>query len=334
MQMVQKHILKTDRRKFMIGTGAGLVGISFGSGASAQAKFKVRHGYQTNIWGMPTYYMLQSGILKKYGFDVEEFPVPSGNITMQQMVARQVDMGTYAGPSLMLGHDKGGIIAIALIEYVGKTNHVVARKDLGFTKLEQLKGMKIANQTGSSGGNIFVDQIAPVNGLPKGSYQEVRMNVNDMVAALAAKTVDAIVSVEPYSAISEADSIGNILLNYSDYDKLPVFMAATPEYIDSNGDAIVAYLKAWNEIGKEIKANPDKVADTVHKFYTSKGYTMALPTMKKAMSGVEVDVSFPTDIVPYMTKHAEVLVKENKIKAMPDFKKLLRTDFMEKALSS
>ena len=29
----------------------------------------------------------------------EEFAVPSGNLTMQQMVARQVDMGTYAGPS-------------------------------------------------------------------------------------------------------------------------------------------------------------------------------------------------------------------------------------------
>ncbi len=48
---------------------------------------------------MPTYYMVQSGILQKHGFEVEEFQVPSGNITMQQMVARQVDMGTYAGPS-------------------------------------------------------------------------------------------------------------------------------------------------------------------------------------------------------------------------------------------
>ena len=51
--------------------------------------------------------------LEKRGLKFEEFGVPSGNLTMQQMVARQVDMGTYAGPSLILGHDKGGLVAIA-----------------------------------------------------------------------------------------------------------------------------------------------------------------------------------------------------------------------------
>ena len=65
------------------------------------------------------------------------------------------------GPSLILGHDKGGLVGIAMIEHVGKTARVMARKDLGLTKVEQLKGSKIANQTGSSIGNIFVDQIAP-----------------------------------------------------------------------------------------------------------------------------------------------------------------------------
>ena len=80
-----------------------------------------------------------------------------------------------------------------MIEYVGKTARVMARKDLDITKVEQLKGLKVANQTGSSTGNIFVDQIATKAGLKKGDYQEIRMNVNDMVAAMAAKTVDAMV---------------------------------------------------------------------------------------------------------------------------------------------
>src|SRR6478672_4374429 len=153
----------------------------------AFAQTVIRQGYQTNLWGMPTYYLLRSGLLEKRGLKFEEFGVPSGNLTMQQMVARQVDLGTYAGPSLILGHDKGGLVAIAQIEHVGKTASVMARKDLGITKVEQLKGLKIANQTGSSTGNIFVDQIATKAGLKKGDYQEIRMNVDDMVAAMAAK---------------------------------------------------------------------------------------------------------------------------------------------------
>src|SRR5439155_20428959 len=96
------------------------------------------------------------------------------------------------------GHACVGLVAIAVIEHVGRTARIMARKDLNITKVEQLKGLKVANQTGSSIGNIFVDQIAPSHGLKKGDYQEVRMDVNNMVAAMAAKTVDDMVNVEPY----------------------------------------------------------------------------------------------------------------------------------------
>src|SRR5687768_13989337 len=177
------------RRDCLSLAGAGVLALGLPGTAAAQTV--IRQGYQTNIWGMPTYYLLKSGALEKRGIKFEEFAVPSGNLTMQQMVARQVDMGTYAGPSFIIGHDKGGLVAIAQIENVGKTASVMVRKDLGLTKIGELKGLKIANQTGSSVGNIFVDQIAPAAGLKKGDYQEVRMNVNDMIAAMAAKTIDA-----------------------------------------------------------------------------------------------------------------------------------------------
>src|SRR5258708_19659837 len=85
----------------------------------------IRQGFQTNIWGMPTYYLLKSGLLEKRGIKFEEFAVPSGNLTMQQMVARQVDMGTYAAQSFIIGHDKGGLWAIPQIEYPAKTPPLV-----------------------------------------------------------------------------------------------------------------------------------------------------------------------------------------------------------------
>src|SRR5215211_7157364 len=93
----------------------------------------IRQGFQTNIWGMPTYYLLKSGLLEKRGIKFEEFAVPSGNLTMQQMVARQVDLGTYAAQSFIIGHDKGGLIGIAVIEQVGRTNAVMGRQDLNLT---------------------------------------------------------------------------------------------------------------------------------------------------------------------------------------------------------
>jgi ABC-type nitrate/sulfonate/bicarbonate transport system substrate-binding protein len=319
------------RRQTLVATGAGVLAAGFGL-RPAFADTTVKQGYQTNMWGMPTYYLLHSGHLEKHGIKAEEFAVPSGNLTMQQQVARQVDLGTYAGPSLIIGYEKGGLIGIAKIEYVGKTARVMARKDLGLKTVADLRGKKVANQTGSSTGNIFVDQIATKAGLKKGDYQEVRMNVNDMVAAMAAKTVDAMVNVEPYNAIAEAENLANPLEDFYSFDKLPVFMAATPEFIEKNPDAIVAYLKAWLDVAKDFKDKPDKVADTIYSFYTSKGYKMSKDTFAKALARVEVGPAWPDDLEPYMKHHAEVLLAAKKIKAIPDWTKAFRKDFLKKAM--
>jgi NitT/TauT family transport system substrate-binding protein len=329
---MKTRIKGITRRHALAGASAGVLAAGLGVRPSWAAA-TVRQGYQTNMWGMPTYYLLHSGILKKHGIDAKEFAVPSGNLTMQQMVARQVDMGTFAGPSFIIGHDRGGLVAIAKIEYVGKTARLMARKDLGITKVEQLKGKKIANQTGSSVGNILVDQILPKHGLHKGDYQEIRTNVNDMVAAIAAKTVDAMANVEPYNSIAEAEGLANTVVDYYSFDKLPVFMAATPEFVDKNGDTIVPYLKAWLEVAKDFKNEPQKVADTIYGFYTSKGYKMSKKTFANALGRVEVSPGWPADLDPYMAHHAEVLMKAHKIKKMPDWSKCFRKEFMKKALA-
>lgn len=321
---------KITRRHYLAATGAILTA-GLAPMARAQGMATVRQGFQTNMWGMPTYYLMRSGLLEKRGIKFEEFAVPSGNLTMQQMVARQVDLGTYAGPSLLIGHARGGMAGVAVIEHVGKSIRVMGRKDLNLKKIEDLRGKKVANQTGSSVGNIFVDQLAPRHGLKKGDYQEVRMNVNDMVAAMAAKTVDAMVCTEPYNAIAEDDGIGTTIVSFFDVDKLPVFMAATPEFIDKHANTLTAYLKTWLEVTSDFKQSPDKVAKVIHDFYTSKGYTMSLATLTKALATVEVDPGFPSDLRPYMEAHAKILVAEKKIPAMPDWNKVLRPEFLEKA---
>src|SRR5206468_589392 len=166
--------------------GAGVLAAGLGARPASAQLATIRQGYQTNIWGMPTYYLLQSGALEKRGVKFQEFAVASGNLTMQQMVARQVDLGTYAGQSFIIGVDKGDLVGLMRIEEVGRTVRIMARRELGLTKVEQLKGLKIASQTGSSMANVFTDTVVPSHGLKKGDFQEVRMDVNNMVAALAA----------------------------------------------------------------------------------------------------------------------------------------------------
>ena len=40
------------------------------------------------------------------------------------------------------------------------------------------------------------------------------MDVNNMITAMSAKTVDVMVNVEPYNAIAEADGLAVKIMNY------------------------------------------------------------------------------------------------------------------------
>ena len=324
---------KLGRRHAVACGSVGLVATTLVGLRPAAALTTIRQGYQTNMWGMPTYYLMHSGLLQKYGLKVEEFAVPAGNLTMQQMVAQQVDLGTFAGPALLIGYDRGGLIAIAMIEYAGGTVRVMGRKDLHITKIEDLRGKNVANQVGSSGGNIFDDVIMPGHGLHKGDWTEIRMNVDNMVSALAAKTIDAMVCAEPYNSIAEAAGIANTIFDFYSVDKLPVFMVATPTFAKEHPDTLVAYCKAWLDVGKDFKNEPDKVADAIYSFYSSKGYNLSRETFRKALEGIKVSPGFPpeSELKPYMDRYADELLKANKIQSKPDIDKVMLRQFMEHA---
>jgi ABC-type nitrate/sulfonate/bicarbonate transport system substrate-binding protein len=157
------------------------------------------------------------------------------------------------------------------------------------------------------------------------------MNVNDMVAAMAAKTVDAMVNVEPYNAIAVAEGIGTSIMDFSGVDKMPVFMAATPDFVDKNPETVIAYLKAWKEAGRDFRDTPGKTADVIYAFFTSKGYNMSRDTFAKALARVEVAPGFPTGLTPGLQRDAEVLLREKKISAIPDWTKALRPSLWAKA---
>jgi ABC-type nitrate/sulfonate/bicarbonate transport system substrate-binding protein len=114
-------------------------------------------------------------------------------------------------------------------------------------------------------------------------------------------------------------------------DRMPVFMAATPDFLDKNSDTAIAYLKAWHDVAGDFKNHPDKVADVIYTFFTSKGYKMSKDTFAKALGRVEVSPGFPSDIQAGLQKDAEILLAAKKISKIPDWKKALRPDLWAKA---
>ena len=69
--MTMRHDGMT-RRRFLAASGAGVLTAGAWGPGLAQTKTLVRQGYQTNMWGMPTYYLLRSGQLEKQGIQGDE----------------------------------------------------------------------------------------------------------------------------------------------------------------------------------------------------------------------------------------------------------------------
>ena len=55
------------RRHALAATGAAALTSGLGLRPASAQMATIRQGYQTNIWGMPTYYLMKSGYLEKRG---------------------------------------------------------------------------------------------------------------------------------------------------------------------------------------------------------------------------------------------------------------------------
>ena len=81
-----------------------------------------------------------------------------------------------------------------------------------------------------------------------------------------------------------------------------------------------------------LQGEPDEGRDVIYSFFTSKGYNMLPKSFAKALARVEVNPAFrPTSCLP--CRAVQILLREKKISAIPDWKKALRPDLWAKASS-
>ena len=141
--------------------------------------------------------------------------MPSGNLTMQQMVARQVDMGTYAGPVVhSSATTRAGWSPSRRSRTSARPRRWCAQGPRHHQGRPNSRARRSPTRPAPRSATSSWTSVGPKNGLKKGDFQEVRMDVNNMIAAMAAKTVDAMVNIEPYNAIAEAEGIGTSIMDF------------------------------------------------------------------------------------------------------------------------
>ena len=322
------------RRRFLAAAGTALVGVLTPGTrrAGAQAKLgPIRLGYNANLFGSISVIALQERLFDRHGVTVDGRRFAAGRQIRDAMVAGQIDIGTFGAGTFIIGADKGDLVAIAVFAHAGRTVHIIVRADSDIRSVAELRGKKVAGILGGSIFQIFETRLAPRNGLTKGSYQSVNVLGPDQLSALATKQVDAVAAVEPYISIGEEQGIARSIASYETVDLTPFLLCARPEFVDRNRAATVAFLRAWIDAAKVMQTEPDRAASTMLAVYKEQGYELGKATIARALGRLEVRTDFAPELRPYLTREAEELLRDRKIRAIPDWDRSLRGELLAEA---
>lgn len=322
----------TSRRTFMALAGAGIATVPFGRAAMAQgAVAPLAFGYQNTSWGTIGMIAEAEDLYKKAGGNVTIYKFDGGKATRDAMVANRVDVGVLGATPFIVGAAKGSMVGIGMAMYAGKTLAVMAGVKSGITRMEELKGKKVASQLGSSTDSVFQHKILPAFGLTPADVQIVNIPHPNHVAALAAGSVDASACVEPYPSVAEVEGLAKVLVDYSKYDITPVVLGANRSAVENKREAVVTFLRGWLAAVDIFNNDPDKAAAIVKAHFTQQGFEISDKVVKLMLSKLDVRTDYIPELNAALTAEAETLVKGGQLSEVPDFSKLLDSSLLEEA---
>jgi sulfonate transport system substrate-binding protein len=278
------------RRRFLqiaAGTGAALVGAP--AVLSAQSKGKVRLAYLQLGWAA-TEIIDKEDLLRRYGWDADYSIVPGApGPLLNQLAAKNVDAIDMSFALAAKAFEDGVPLKVTGVA-TAVLGAIVARKDAGLTKVEDLKGRKIAAVVGTS--TYFDIRALTLKGygldLAKDAQIVTATAPPDMVTMLGKKDVDAIVAWQPITDAVVFRGEGVYLAKQIDlwrkatgrpagfpvhvcYLVNPSFIEKHPSFPKDLNDAQREAVALWNgnkaravEIAAEITKLPKEVVEYAH----------------------------------------------------------------------
>jgi sulfonate transport system substrate-binding protein len=186
------------RREFLRIAGAAGAVLAAPRAACAQAKGKVRLAYLQLGWAA-TEIIHKEDLLGKRGWIVEYLIVPGApGPLLNQLASKNVDAIDMSFALAAKAFEDGVPLKVTGVA-TAVLGAIIARKDAGLTKIEDLKGRKVAAIVGTS--TFFDIRALTLKGygldLQKDTQLVTATAPPDMVTMLGKKDVDAIIAWQP-----------------------------------------------------------------------------------------------------------------------------------------
>ncbi len=207
------------------------------------------------------------------GLDVELVPFTAGKLAMQALLGGSLDYCVSGEVPVALATLQGNRLTV-LSQVVRETTNecrVVARKDDsaadGPTAYFKAKKRKLATSMGG-GPEFFTHEFLKKHGIALADVELIAQKPEDMPAALASGSIDAMAVFDPFCFIAE-QRLGSEAVTFADttgtlYSEFYV-LSVGEKQLEASRNTAPAILRALVKAGDVLKADPAKAKASVEK---------------------------------------------------------------------
>jgi len=177
------------------------------------------------------------------------------NKALEFLNAGSLDIGSTAGAAALVGRINGNPVKAVGIFSRPEWTALVTGKDSKITKIEDLKGQKIAVTRGTDP-HIFLVRALDKAGLTEKDVKLVLLQHADGKTALVRGDVDAWAGLDPIMAQAEVEDGAKLLYRKAEDNTWGV-LNTREDFLAKNPELVKRVLKVYEEARVWAKANPD-----------------------------------------------------------------------------
>ena len=249
-------------RRLLIAASLATGLASFATVASAQVK-EIRIDYAT--YNPVSLVLKDKGFLEKElekdGISVRWVQSLGSNKALEFLNAGSIDFGSTAGAAALIGKINGNPIKSIYVYSRPEWTALVTRKDMGITKVEDLKGKRVAVTRGTDP-HIFLVRALQEAKLTEKDVKLVLLQHPDGRTALERGDVDAWAGLDPLMAAAEVESGAQLFYRNAGANTWGV-LNVSESFAKDNPALVQRVLKAYEEARKYSLANPAELKKTL-----------------------------------------------------------------------
>lgn len=291
--------------------------------AFAKEQGLVRIAISTSPLSAPFIIAHEQGYFNELGVDVDIKQVKGGHLALDMVLAGSADIATSSEAVVMFNSFKRNDFSL-FCTFVTSDNDVkiLARKDSGIKKIEDLKGKNVGTILGASA-HFFLSHTLLMNGVAEKDVHISAIKPEEAKQALDEHKLDAVVTWEPYAYLAHKYLGDRVVLVEHEQVYIETFNAITrKDYANKNLLKLGLITKVLIKATQFINANPEQTQQIV-----AKALHKDLDVVKNSWKDFSFSVGLSQWLLTSMETEARWAIEHGFLtaKEMPDYNDFINT---------